>query len=254
MSPHVTEYQTSEKIKIDYQLASMPLRFAAFIIDYFFKYLGFIVMYIVMIVILIPSSFFMDNENNIVGIIFLIIFFILIIAVILFYLLYNFIFEFWWKGQTPGKRFLKIRVINDDGTYIGLGSVVLRNIFRIVDFLPVFYITGAITIFVNKKKKRVGDLVAGTIVVREEKIELPEISEPVNDYFAHIQDIQACFTNQELDIIMSYYKSQKDLSEDAKIKIEGPLINIIESKTNVPYSSDIKSQVYINNLIYRLLK
>lgn len=80
---------------------------------------------------------------------------------------YYIFFEMLWNGQTPGKRVVKLRVIRTDGTPITLTESVIRNLVRLVDFLPAFYGIGTVAVFVNRQTRRLGDLAAGTLVVRE---------------------------------------------------------------------------------------
>lgn len=80
--------------------------------------------------------------------------------------LYPIIFEA-RSGQTPGKKQMGIRVINDDGTPPGWQECMVRNLIRFVDFLPLFYGVGLISCFLNKDFKRLGDLAAGTLVVHD---------------------------------------------------------------------------------------
>jgi uncharacterized RDD family membrane protein YckC len=77
------------------------------------------------------------------------------------------LFEAYWHGQTPGKRAMKIRVIKDSGRQITLFEALARNLVRVVDYLPGCYLIGLITMLCNKRSQRLGDLVAGTIVVHE---------------------------------------------------------------------------------------
>jgi uncharacterized RDD family membrane protein YckC len=74
-------------------------------------------------------------------------------------------FEVLWHGQTPGKRVIGLTVLHDDGTPVGWQASFIRNTIRFVDFLPLAYATGFITMLINADGKRLGDLVAGTIVV-----------------------------------------------------------------------------------------
>jgi len=75
--------------------------------------------------------------------------------------------ELLWNGQTVGKRALGIRVLRDDGTPVDVASVLARNVMRLVDFLPVGYLIGLISVIVDGRGRRLGDIVGGTIVVRE---------------------------------------------------------------------------------------
>ncbi|MGH8616255.1 MAG: RDD family protein [Burkholderiales bacterium] len=79
--------------------------------------------------------------------------------------LYPAVFEAVWNGQTPGKRVMKIAVLRNDGTPIGWHEALVRNLLRAIDFLPFCYGIGLTAMLINRDFKRLGDLVAGTVVV-----------------------------------------------------------------------------------------
>jgi uncharacterized RDD family membrane protein YckC len=92
------------------------------------------------------------------------------LATLLFFLVfwgYYIVFEIFWKGQTPGKRWAGIRVIKDSGRPMNPFEAVARNLVRIVDYLPGFYGIGVLTMLLNSRNQRLGDIVAGTLVVHE---------------------------------------------------------------------------------------
>lgn len=72
-----------------------------------------------------------------------------------------------WSGRTVGKRALHLRVVDARGGPISPGQAIVRNLLRIVDFLPASYAVGMVAIFVSRRNQRLGDLAAGTVVVRE---------------------------------------------------------------------------------------
>jgi uncharacterized RDD family membrane protein YckC len=80
---------------------------------------------------------------------------------------YHLIFELIWSGQTPGKRALGLRVVREGGRPITFSAAAVRNLVRIVDFLPLFYGLGAVVMFVDPRSRRLGDLAGGSLVVRE---------------------------------------------------------------------------------------
>ncbi|MBL8952608.1 MAG: RDD family protein [Myxococcaceae bacterium] len=80
--------------------------------------------------------------------------------------------EVLWRGQTPGKRFMKIRIVRSDGSPVGVLESAVRNLLRLVDFLPIGYGLGALVMLVDPKHRRLGDLAAGTVALREEQIDL----------------------------------------------------------------------------------
>ena len=79
--------------------------------------------------------------------------------------LYPTLFEAYRHGATPGKRMCKLAVLHEDGTPIGLAASFLRNTLRAIDFLPIFYGVGVITMFLTRDYQRLGDLAAATVVV-----------------------------------------------------------------------------------------
>lgn len=84
--------------------------------------------------------------------------------------LYHIVLEAAWSGRTPGKRLLGLRVVKDSGVPIGFWDALIRNLLRMVDYLPSFYLVGVVTIFASPLHKRVGDLAAGTVVIKERSL------------------------------------------------------------------------------------
>lgn len=75
--------------------------------------------------------------------------------------------EAFWNGQTIGKKAMRLRVRNSDGTAASFGPILIRNLLRFADFLPLFYFAGTVVSFLNQRHQRIGDLAAGTIVILE---------------------------------------------------------------------------------------
>ncbi len=92
---------------------------------------------------------------------------LLVAAGFLLYYGYFILFEIFWNGQTPGKRKTGLRVIKDNGRRLTVLETIARNLLRIVDQMPGFYAVGITVSLMNARNKRVGDLVAGSLVMRE---------------------------------------------------------------------------------------
>lgn len=119
-----------------------------------------------------------------------------IVLVVFIPLLYYILMETFFHGQTLGKKVLGIRVVTDRGTAPGFFAIFLRNVLRVVDSLPLLYITGIIAVFSTSHSKRLGDLAAGTIVVKqEEESKLPR----VRPLYTH--EKEPLFTSTELNRI-----------------------------------------------------
>jgi uncharacterized RDD family membrane protein YckC len=97
-------------------------------------------------------------------------------AILIFFLFllqfgYFAFFETIWNGRTPGKRWTHLRVITDSGRPVGAQGAILRNLLRIVDALPSLYAIGIVTSLISPQNKRIGDYVAGTVVVHEKALQ-----------------------------------------------------------------------------------
>lgn len=82
---------------------------------------------------------------------------------------YPLLFEIAWNGQTPGKRKVGIRIIQDCSSPLTATAAVIRNVMRLIDFLPAYYIIGAVTMLIDGKSRRLGDIAAGTVCVKERR-------------------------------------------------------------------------------------
>lgn len=90
-------------------------------------------------------------------------------------IVYAILLEWRWRGQTIGKRLFGLRVIDVQGLRLQLPQIALRNLLRVVDMLPFFYLVGGLTAIFSRKAQRLGDMVANTIVTRERKAEVPDL-------------------------------------------------------------------------------
>jgi uncharacterized RDD family membrane protein YckC len=89
-------------------------------------------------------------------------------------------FETLWGGRTPGKRMTRLRVIGERGANVGWRESLLRNLLRAVDVLPAGYLVGVLAILFSPRAQRLGDLVAGTLVVRERASQSTELPRAIS--------------------------------------------------------------------------
>ncbi|HWJ02974.1 MAG TPA: RDD family protein, partial [Verrucomicrobiae bacterium] len=95
-----------------------------------------------------------------------------VLMVIVVFLLmggYFLLFEYFASGRTPGKMLTGIRVVQDNGQSLTFLSSAVRNLIRLIDFLPILYLIGILMIFFHSKHKRLGDLAAGTMVIYQRR-------------------------------------------------------------------------------------
>lgn len=102
------------------------------------------------------------------------------VIILLFFALqigYGLVFEWFWRGQTVGKRLLRLRVVDAGGLRLQFSQIVIRNLLRFVDMLPAFYLVGGITTLLTAHTQRLGDIAASTVVIRSPKIEQPDLGQ-----------------------------------------------------------------------------
>lgn len=100
---------------------------------------------------------------------------LLLISAFLLEWLYPAVFEVRFDGATPGKKWMGLRVVNDDGTPVTVSAAFIRNLLRAVDFLPVMYGVGLVAMLFNREFRRLGDIVAQTVVVHREDPRTPAL-------------------------------------------------------------------------------
>lgn len=141
---------------------------------------------------------------------------------------YDVTFEVLASGRTPGKRWTGLRVIRSGGGPITFTTSALRNVVRVVDFLPVTYGVGMFCIFVTERNQRLGDLAAGTLVVRERHggrraAPLPtSFPEPELPHAGPGWDVSA-ISADEIAVVRSFLLRRFELNPDARAKLAGDL-------------------------------
>jgi uncharacterized RDD family membrane protein YckC len=168
---------TPERVDLRFDVAGLGSRFAAAFVDTAIQFTAIIALIIAAAIAERASGFvlsrLLSNElrqairqlslgSELIGALVVLLIFVL-------YWGYYLLFEAIWSGQTPGKRMMGIRVLTTGGLPVTFSHVLVRNLVRIVDFLPVFYGLGALVILVNSRSQRLGDLAAGTFLVKERR-------------------------------------------------------------------------------------
>lgn len=180
MNPRV-EFETPENVLVSYPPAGLGTRFIAWFVDQIFVSVLLVLLFIIVIigglhVLEILQDFLKSinsdpsGEEYSLG---LYVFGIFILMVGLSNFFYFGLSEYLMRGQTLGKRLASIRVVKVDGFSLDAGSVLIRNLFRVVDHIPVVWIVP----FLSEKAQRLGDMVAGTVVVADETPKMSRLRE-----------------------------------------------------------------------------
>jgi uncharacterized RDD family membrane protein YckC len=212
--------ETPERVPLHFALASIGNRFLACAVDHTIQGLAITLITLASIIIADATSvweFFVSVPKWV--------FAVMILLLFLTFSGYFAFFEWIWSGQTPGKRWLKLRVIREDGRPITFWEASVRNLLRSLDMMPApFYSIGLICVFANSRDQRVGDMVAGTVVVREREAEAPEFSQvfasPVSDpalrrsfkpvdFTASLNSL----TESEIQVVETFLRRRWDLGD-----------------------------------------
>ena len=159
------EIATSERVRVELPIAGLGSRVMAWLVDVSVLGAVGLVAYFV-VTFAIP-----DPVNAVLGLSALV---RTLGALGTFFALWGYwtVFEIAWHGQSLGKRLVRIRVVRLDGSPVSPLASAARNLLRVVDFLPVCYPVGLVSMLVDGKHRRLGDLVAGTVLVRDEAVDL----------------------------------------------------------------------------------
>jgi uncharacterized RDD family membrane protein YckC len=236
---------TPEQTALDFAVAGIGSRFLALALDTMIQTLVGVIVGVAggIIIGLIDAAY---PKASLWGTALLILFFFLL------YFGYFAFFEIIWNGQTPGKRKIGIRVIKDSGRPLTPAESIGRNLMRIVDWLPIFYGVGIATAVFTKENKRLGDLVAGSLVVRESSFSdlkpawqaaQATPSGPALPSFG-----AAALSPEEYNLIESFLNRRSDLAFDVRYRIADDILRRVRSKLTLPADNGLSPEKLLEAL------
>ena len=168
---------------------------------------------------------------------------------------YGAILEWRWAGQTLGKRVVGLRVLSFHGTPISFGQAVVRNLVRIVDILPVCYLVGGVTTLCDPSARRLGDIAAGTVVLRARQAVRPAaISAPVDRYNSFARDANIvhaarAVTAPERDVMLGLCLRREDLPLALRHELFARLAGHLESRLGIQRPAFFSAERFVLNLV-----
>ncbi len=212
---------TPELVAFDYQVAGLGTRILAQLIDA-----------LVMIALEIALAFgavalgALLADPNVLILIFLLGSLAIVVG-------YFWASEALWSGQTLGKRVFRLRVVGDHGEPITFAQAAIRNLVRIIDFLPTSYGVGLVVLFANGHGKRLGDLAAGTIVVKDsDRVSLAQLSAsvrtPASTPYQPAPAARGEQTLRQLDpelrrFVSNYARRRPQLTPELRVQLAGTI-------------------------------
>ncbi len=229
--------ETPERVELHYVLANVGNRFLASAIDHLIQAL-------VMIAILVAagalSNWRLFASMGVWTAA------LTVLAVFAVYWGYFVAFETLWSGQTPGKRMMRLRVVREDGRPVRFFEVFVRNLLRVaIDVQPFpSYAIGVVSIIFSARSKRVGDFVAGTVVVKERATEAPSLDDIIKVSEIEQQRLDRMgpapfaadtrrLSEQELRAVKTFLKRRFELQEPNRTALAARIAQPISEKLGV---------------------
>jgi uncharacterized RDD family membrane protein YckC len=243
---------TPEQVGIEFELAGVGSRFFAALID-FLCMLIFLVIAVVLALAgiegrdevtrkLSENAARSESWTNGVGATATILIMLAVFVVIWGYYI---ICEMLMAGASPGKRALGLRVIRDDGLPIGFSNSLLRNLVRIVDFMPWCYGVGLVTMFASSRSQRLGDLAAGTLVVRVQAAHAPAPLPAFPRPAASV--LPARLSPRERKLILQFFDRQATLAPGPREQILRAIATPLRARFD--QGSPLPDEVWLRELL-----
>lgn len=236
---------TDEGVFFEYNLANLYSRMYAFLVD---QLLVIVAMMAISVAISLTIGFVSNKLATIVS------------TFIFFFIQqgYFIYFEYKWRGQTPGKRMMQIRVAHVNGFDLQLNQIIIRNLVRAVDGLPFLGAFGGIVCFFSKNHQRLGDMAGSTIVLDVKKIpSLPLQQLPINKFNSMIKYPHLCaklrkkVSPEEVQIIFELLHRKKTIEADSSFELYDNAKEYFQKKVAFPDEDlvNMSAEQYLINLV-----
>ena len=238
--PDKLTIETPEQIPLEFPLAGIGSRFLAIAVDTLIQTAVALVLLLIALFIFAGLDLFSSPAG---------VWFVALGVLVAFLLQsgYFVFFEALWNGQTPGKRQMHLRVIKDSGRPITVYDAFARNLLRIVDSLPGLYAVGIISMLVSSQNKRLGDYVAGTVVVHERPLEKQvevKWTTPGRDFSFDTLQISP----QEFQLIEAFLLRRSQLAPDVRVHMAREIVSRLAPKLPIHAEESVRPEPLLEAL------
>lgn len=244
MKANAIEIHTPEGVVLSQLLAGPVIRFAAWVID------SMVIVSLISMAMIIIRLLHLLNED-IASALSIIAYFILSIS-------YGMACEWWWRGQTIGKKLFRLRVVDAEGLRLQANQIVIRNLVRFVDILPVCYVVGGAACWLSRKNQRLGDIAANTLVIRHPRISEPDLDQLFAGKYNSLRlhpHLEARLRQQtspkEASVALQALLRRDDFAPADRIELFSSLAQHFQRKAAYPPESieGITAEQYIRNVV-----
>jgi len=171
---------------------------------------------------------------------------------------YGISLEWFWRGQTLGKRILRLRVMDEQGLRVKFSQIVVRNLLRAVDSLPVFYLVGGMACFIHRHGQRLGDIAASTVVVRIPEVYTPNLEKLTADKYNSLREhphlasrLRGKVSPEEAYLALRTLLRRDELEPEARIALFHELAAHFKSLVKFPQEilDGLTDERYVRNVV-----
>jgi uncharacterized RDD family membrane protein YckC len=171
---------------------------------------------------------------------------------------YGIVAEWYWRGQTLGKRLVRIRVVDAQGFRLQFSQIAIRNLLRFVDGLPAFYLVGGLTCLINRRAQRLGDLAANTIVIRHPRIAEPDLDALLAGKFNSLREyphlaarLRQRVSPAEASVALQALVRRDELEPNARVELFGAIAGHFRSIVTFPPEAieGVTDEQYVRNVV-----
>jgi uncharacterized RDD family membrane protein YckC len=209
---------TPERVSLSLPVAGIGYRCLAYLADLFLLFVFWVVAYFTFTLLVSDVVGFFQGLSGLTQT-------LMVVGVFATQWVYWTAAEVLMGGQTPGKRLMGIRVVRVDGSPVGVLESAVRNLVRVVDSLPVVYAVGILCVLLTRQHRRLGDLLAGTLLVREERIDLDKYTAPATAPGALPASTHSeRLTAEDVELILSFLTRAPELEPQARTRLGTKLV------------------------------
>jgi hypothetical protein len=154
---------------------------------------------------------------------------------------YGIFFEWTWRGQTIGKKLFRLRVVDVEGMRLQFNQIVVRNLLRFVDELPLFYFVGGLACWLNRKCQRLGDIAANTVVIRNPRLSEPDFDQLLAGKYNSLRlhphlaaRLRQCVSSTEAAVALQALLRRDEFDPVARVELFGELAAHFRAKVEFP--------------------
>jgi uncharacterized RDD family membrane protein YckC len=176
---------------------------------------------------------------------------------------YGILTEWYWQGQTLGKKLLQLRVMDEQGLRLQFSQIVIRNLLRFIDSLPALYLVGGLVCLFNKRAQRLGDFAANTIVVWTPHVSEPDLNQLLEGKYNSFREyphlearLRQHVTPAEAQVAVQSIVRRDDLDPHARIELFRELTAYFKTIVSFPQEATdgISDEQYVRNVVEAIFR